>query len=132
MCETKVAALFVNKVSGLIAEDVPATLCKRFRPLTKDAGTPEGEKAAAARALTQDVQAVVGKLTDYAHVNVKDVEGQLMDPLTTSEYRKELRETLGRMKEFLERSRTFSKGDPADPNTQLLCVLMIRSVPRWF
>ena len=132
MCETKVAALFVNKVSGLIAEDVPATLCMRFKPLTKGAGTPEGEKAAVARALTQDVQAVVGKLTDYAHVNVKDVEGQLMDPLTTSEYRKELRETLGRMKEFLERSRTFSKGDPADPNTQLLCVLMIRSVPRWF
>ena len=132
VCETKVAALFVNKVSGLIAEDVPATLCKRFRPLTKDAGTPEGEKAAAARALTQDVQAVVGKLTDYAHVNVKDAEGQLMDPLTTSEYRKELRETLGRMKDFLERSRAFTKGDPADPNTQLLCVLMIRSVPRWF
>ena len=132
VCETKVAALFVNKVSGLIAEDVPATLCMRFKPLTKGAGTPEGEKAAVARALTQDVQAVVGKLTDYAHVNVKDVEGQLMDPLTTSEYRKELRETLGRMKEFLERSRTFSKGDPADPNTQLLCVLMIRSVPRWF
>ena len=132
VCETKVAALFVNKVSGLIAEDVPATLCTRFRPLTKDAGTPEGEKAAAARALTQDVQAVVGKLTDYAHVNVKDAEGQLMDPLTTSEYRKELRETLGRMKDFLERSRAFTKGDPADPNTQLLCVLMIRSVPRWF
>ena len=132
VCETKVAALFVNKVSGLIAEDVPATLCMRFRPLTKDAGTPEGEKAAAARALTQDVQAVVGKLTDYAHVNVKDAEGQLMDPLTTSEYRKELRETLGRMKDFLERSRAFTKGDPADPNTQLLCVLMIRSVPRWF
>lgn len=132
VCETKVAALFVNKVSGLIAEDVPATLCTRFRPLTKDAGTPEGEKAAAARALTQDVQAVVGKLTDYAHVNVKDAEGQLMDSLTTSEYRKELRETLGRMKDFLERSRAFTKGDPADPNTQLLCVLMIRSVPRWF
>lgn len=132
VCETKVAALFVNKVSGLIAEDVPATLCMRFRPLTKDAGTPEGEKAAAARALTQDVQAVVGKLTDYAHVNVKDAEGQLMDPLTTSEYRKELRETLGRMKDFLERSRAFTKGDPADPNTQFLCVLMIRSVPRWF
>lgn len=132
VCETKVAALFVNKVSGLIAEDVPATLCTRFRPLTKDAGTPEGEKAAAARALTQDVQAVVGKLTDYAHVNVKDAEGQLMDPLTTSEYWKELRETLGRMKDFLERSRAFTKGDPADPNTQLLCVLMIRSVPRWF
>ena len=132
VCETKVAALFVNKVSGLIAEDVPATLCMRFRPLTKDAGTPEGEKAAAARALTQDVQAVVGKLTEYAHVNVKGAEGQLMERLTTSEYRKELRETLGRMKDFLERSRAFTKGDPADPNTQLLCVLMIRSVPRWF
>lgn len=132
VCETKVAALFVNKVSGLIAEDVPATLCMRFKPLTKGAGTPEGEKAAAARALTQDVQAVVGKLTDYANVNVKDVEGQLMDPLTTSEYRRELRETLGRMKEFLERSRTFAKGDPADPDTQLQCTLMIRSVPRWF
>ncbi len=132
VCETKVAALFVNKVSGLIAEDVPATLCMRFKPLMKGAGTPEVEKVAAARALTQDVQDVVGKLTDYAHVNVKDVEGQLMDPLTTSEYRKELRETLGRMKEFLERSRTFAKGDPADPDTQLQCILMIRSVPRWF
>jgi len=132
VCDLNVAAAFVRKVSGIIDKEMPSEICVRFRPLTRQSTLSQEKKLDAAVELTRDVKLVVVKLVEYAKEYLKDVEEQLTDPLTTSEYRKELKDVPRKIEEFLGHAEIIVNGDPANPEVQFKCIRMIHSVPHWF
>lgn len=131
-CEGTVAVAFVEKVSAIIGKEMPESIYTRFRPLARGSTRSREAKCAAAVALTRDVQVVVAKLVDFSKAALKEAEARLADPSTASARRDALRADMRKKSDFLDNVGAFADLDPADPEAQAKCRLMIHSIPRWF
>ena len=130
VCEEKSAVAFVRKVQGIVDKGYVNDICLKFRPVltahTKD------EMSEAAIGLSRIMQPIVVKLTECAEMYKLDALSELKDPMTSADYRKELKDVPAKMDDFLRSSRRIIGKDAEDLDVHLACAQMIEMVPLWF
>jgi hypothetical protein len=78
------------------------------------------------------MQPIVVKLTECADMYKSDALAELKDPMTSADYKKELKDVPAKMDEFLRNSRRIIGKNAEELDVLLACVQMIEMVPLWF
>ena len=125
------AAKFYAKIKDRIPNSIPPDLhCE-----LSQAGNPKlsrTDQIAAIVALTKDVQQVSHGLMEYSSLTLENVNSDLAD--ATNE--KQTKDFLSRIRDgimaFDLEAGDFIDLDASSPDTQMKCIHIIRSVPKWF
>ena len=130
VCEDKSAIAFVRKIQGVADKDSVNDICRMFRPVLTAQTKEETEKASAG--LIRVMQPIVVKLKECAEMYKADALSELKDPMTSADYKKELKDVPAKMDEFLRNSRRIIGKNAEELDVLLACVQMIEMVPLWF
>lgn len=130
VCEDKSAIAFVRKIKGIADAGSVNDICRMFRPVLVAHTKEEMEKSAVE--LIRGMQPIVVKLTECAEMYKSDALSELKDPMTSADYKKELKDVPTKMDDFLRNSRRIVGRDAEDFDVHLACAQMIEMVPLWF
>ena len=130
VCEDKSAIAFVRKIQGIADKNSFNDICRMFRPVLAAHTKEEMEKSAIE--LIRVMQPIVVKLTECAEMYKSDALSELKDPMTSADYKKELKDVPTKMDDFLRNSRRIVGRDAKDFDVHLACAHMIEMVPLWF
>ena len=130
VCEDRSAIAFVRKIQGIADKNSVNEICLMFRPVLTAHTKEEMEKSAAS--LIRVMQPIVVKLTECADMYKSDALAELKDPMTSADYKKELKDVPAKMDEFLLNSRRIIGKNAEELDVLLACVQMIEMVPLWF
>jgi protein phosphatase len=128
--EDKSAIAFVRKIRGIADNDSVNDICRMFRPVLTAHTKEEMEKSAVS--LIRVMQPIVVKLTECADMYKSDALAELKDPMTSADYKKELKDVPAKMDDFLRNSRRIIGKDAEDFDVHLACAHIIEMVPLWF
>ena len=130
VCEDKSAIAFVRKIKGVADAGSVNDICRMFRPVLAAHTKEEMEKSAVE--LIRVMEPIVVKLTECAEMYKSDALSELKDPMTSADYKKELKDVPTKMDDFLRNSRRIVGRDAEDFDVHLACAQMIEMVPLWF
>ena len=130
VCEDKSAIAFVRKIKGIADTGSVNDICRMFRPVLAAHTKEEMEKSAVE--LIRVMKPIVVKLTECAEMYKSDALSELKDPMTSADYKKELKDVPTKMDDFLRNSRRIVGRDAKDFDVHLACAHMIEMVPLWF
>jgi len=130
VCEDKSAIAFVRKIKGIADTGSVNDICRMFRPVLAAHTKEEMEKSAVE--LIRVMKPIVVKLTECAEMYKSDALSELKDPMTSADYKKELKDVPTKMDDFLRNSRRIVGRDAEDFDVHLACAQMIEMVPLWF
>lgn len=130
VCEDKSAIAFVRKIKGIADAGSVNDICRMFRPVLAAHTKEEMEKSAVE--LIRVMEPIVVKLTECAEMYKSDALSELKDPMTSADYKKELKDVPTKMDDFLRNSRRIVGRDAEDFDVHLACAQMIEMVPLWF
>lgn len=129
--EDGTAAEFHDKIEDRIPNSIPPDLHRKL----SHGGIPKLSKTdqiAAVVALTKDVQQVSSGLMEYSSLTLDNVNSDLADATNG----KQTKDFLLRIKDgimaFDREAGDFIGLDASSPDTQMKCIHIIRSVPKWF
>ena len=129
--EDGTAAKFHAKIKDRIPNSIPHDLHRKL----SQAGNPKLSRAdqiAAIVALTKDVQQVSRGLREYSSLTLENVNSDLAD----ATIEKQTKDFLSRIRDgivaFDRESGDFIGRDASEPDVQMKCIRIIRTVPKWF
>jgi len=124
-----------GKFHAKIAERIPNAVPEVLHQKLSQAGNAKlarTDRVAAIVALTKDVQQVSRALMEYSAFTQENIKSDLADPMIEKSTKDFLTRVWDGITAFDREAKDFVSRDAAEPDTQVKCVHIIRSVPKWF
>ena len=118
-----------------IKDRIPNSITPDLHRKLSQAGNPKltrTDRIAAIIALTKDVQDVSRELMEYSSLTLENVDADLADATNEKQTKDFLSRIRDDIMEFDREAEDFTGKDASESDTQMKCIRIIRSVPKWF
>lgn len=122
---------FRAKIADRIPNSVPVFLHQKLAQAGNDK-LARADRVAAIVALTKDVQMVSRALMEYSALTRENIKSDLTDLTIEKSTKDFLMRVWDGMTAFDREAKDFVGRDASDPEAQVMCVRIIRLVPKWF